>query len=349
MRLCGICNSANALLIENFKLDLISDINLNNSLNLYYCDVCYYYYSDSNNNQNDYNQYYLNFNNYKQYVISNDKDEKCFQFLNQHLQSVDNTYKIIDYGCGNNELANKLKNKYNVDTYDIGMELPCEKYNCIVVSHVLEHIYDINKFINNLESILNIEDGMIYIEVPNAEYYHSLNDLCPLQEINIEHVNFFSKYALNKLMMNHNYYCKTLIDDYFNIKDNKYYVIRGLFVKKHNNLSFQTYLNDGNKQLISFDYDNINKHNNLYLYGCGQFLFKILKFINNNNIINIVDDNPCFENKKINNIEIINYDIFKNKVNPNDNVVITTLISYEKIEDKIKLIDQTINILKLDI
>ena len=42
--------------------------------------------------------------------------------------------------------TNKLKNNFNVDKYDIGIPFPTKKYNCIILSHVLEHIYDINTF-----------------------------------------------------------------------------------------------------------------------------------------------------------------------------------------------------------
>ena len=227
------------------------------------------------------------------------------------------------------------------------MPFPTKKYNCIILSHVLEHIYDINTFINSLEPLLIEDNGSIYIEVPNAEFYSLFNNICPLQEINLEHINFFSKYALNKLMMNHGYYSSVLIDDFFNINSEKYYVIRGLFVKKYNNLSFEKYINNGLSILKSFNFDKINKIDNIYLYGCGQLLFKVLDYIDTN-IINIIDDNPSYLGKIINNINIIDYNIFKEKVNENDTVIITSIISNEKIKNKINLINKNINIIVLN-
>ena len=84
------------------------------------------------------------------------------------------------------------------------------KYDCLVLSHVLEHIYDLNSFIDKISENIN-DNGFLYIEIPNAEFYDKIVDICPLQEINLEHINFFSKYALNKILIHHNYTCLTII------------------------------------------------------------------------------------------------------------------------------------------
>lgn len=342
MRNCFICNQNNCDKLEEIVLDIPDDIKLNNILNIYYCDKCFFYFSDSGNNQDDYNNYYKQFNNYKEYIISYDKEIKCYDFLINNLNK--NIKNIIDYGCGNGELSKKLDNNYNVYSYDIGMENNNITYDCLILSHVLEHIYNLDNFIVELKNKIN-DNGTLYIEVPNGEYYEHLNKICPLQEINIEHINFFTKYALNKLMIKHNFYAEKLVDDYFIINDMKYYVIRGLFIKKKNNLSFENYIKNGLEILNTFNYDLPN----LYVYGCGQFLYKILKNINKNNIINIIDDNKSLLNKKINNIEIINFDIFIKKVNDNDNVLITSLIANDKIKSKILLINKKINIIEINI
>ena len=267
----------------------------------------------------------------------------CYNFLFNYFNEKIKT--ILDFGCGNKFLANKLKDNFEIDTYDIGMEKPNKKYDMIIISHVLEHIYDIDIFLNSVECQLN-EDGYIYIEVPNADNYDLLKEICPLQEINIEHINFFTKYSLNKLMIKHNYYSCLLIDDYFYINSKKYYVIRGIFKKYNNNKTIESYVNYGKNIINSIKYENIN---NLYLYGCGQFLYKILPNIINCNIINIIDDNKSLLNKKINNIEIINYEILKDKINDNDTLLITTIIGTPIIKKKLEKINKKINILTINL
>jgi len=71
------------------------------------------------------------------------------------------------------------------------------------------------------------------------------------------------------------------------------------------------------------------------------------KISSNCDIINIVDDNPLFKNKKINNIEIINYEMLQEKINDNDNIIITAVIHENKIKEKLKNINKKINIIPL--
>ena len=71
------------------------------------------------------------------------------------------------------------------------------------------------------------------------------------------------------------------------------------------------------------------------------------KISSNCNIINIVDDNPLFKNKKINNIEIINYEILQERINDCDNIIITAIIHEDKIKEKLKNINKKINIIPL--
>ena len=344
MRNCSCCNNKNEILIDTVKLSMVNDIKLNNSINIYYCQECNFYYSDSRNTQDDSNNYYKEFNNYKKGEIYSDKDERCNIYLKNELQGK-NVNSIIDYGSGNGKLKDMLSDKYVIDEYDIGMEQPSKKYDCLILSHVLEHIYDIDKFIETIS--LNITDnGLLYIEIPNAEYYDKITDICPLQEINLEHINFFSKYALNKLLMKHNYYAVSLIDDFFMLKESKYYVIRGIFAK---NKSFKKYLDDGSEKISNYNFSNLQRYKNIYVYGCGQFLFKIFDEIQKNcNIINIIDDNLCYLNKKLENTQIINYDLYKEMANDEDVILLTSLIHDQTLKNKILEIKKKITVITID-
>lgn len=339
MRPCFICNSMkNVSKIYNLYIHKPNDIPLNSEIDIYYCKECYFYYSDNQNNQEDYNNYYLNFNNYSEYVISPDKDEKCFKYITKHINNIKS---ILDYGCGNKIISKLLKTYYSeVDIYDINMSDISKKYDCIVISHVLEHIYDIDSFINKIFNITN-DNGYIYIEIPNAEFYEKFIENGPLQEINMEHINFFSKYSLVKLMIKHNYTPFIIEDDFFTLNSNKYYIIRGIFKKISNNNSFEKYLQIGINQINEIQ---IPKINNLYIYGCGQFLYKIFNKFKHSKIINIIDDNSCYLDKHIENYKIINFEIAKNKIKEDDTIFITTIISANKIIEKLKNLNIKINI-----
>lgn len=155
------------------------------------------------------------------------------------------------------------------------MEQNTHKYDCLIVSHVLEHICDLNSFIEQISENIN-DDGFLYIEIPNAEFYHKMTVKMypPLQEVNLEHINFFSKYSLNKLLVKHGYCCLKLQDDYFLLKDNKYFVIRGIFKKTVKNVSIQKYIQNGLMKVNEIKFENLQNFNSIYVYGCGEFLFK---------------------------------------------------------------------------
>jgi hypothetical protein len=370
MRNCPICLNLleNIIHIIDIQLCLVNDINLNDKLNIKLCKDCNFYFTDSNNTQEDYNNYYLNFNNYLEQNYCLDKDIKCEEFINKNIDK-NEVKTIIDYGSGNGILADLLQKNFIVEKFDIGMKLNNKKYDLLILSHVLEHIYDLAGFINKISENIN-DNGLLYIEVPNADFYEEFINICPLQEINIEHINFFSKYSLNNLLIKNNFYCVNLQDDYFILKDSKYFVIRGIFKKviniieiKHstdfifkeksynsngNLSSFEKYINHGLIYIDKYNFSYLKKYENIYIYGCGQLLFKIFNRIQNNCIIiNIIDDNPCYFNKKINDINIINYDIFKELCKDGDNILLTTVIHDLIIKDKLLLINKKLNIINI--
>ena len=124
MRNCPICCelSENLTDINNIKLTLVDDIILNSTLNVKMCKDCNFYFSESGNTQEDYNNYYLLFNNYPQQSYCPDKDIKCADFICKHVNK--NEIKtIIDYGSGNGVLAKLLSDNFIVEQFDINSNL----------------------------------------------------------------------------------------------------------------------------------------------------------------------------------------------------------------------------------
>lgn len=74
-------------------------------------------------------------------------------------------------------------------------ELFSNKFDLIIMQHVLEHIKSPCDFINNVRKVLS-NKGVIYIEVPNVE-----NNLkYATEDFILDHVNYFSFSSLNRLM-----------------------------------------------------------------------------------------------------------------------------------------------------
>lgn len=72
-----------------------------------------------------------------------------------------------------------------------------EKFDVIILTHVLEHILNVKKLIIKLYDLLN-ENGIIYIECPDKSKYH-VNVHAPFQEFNTEHINYFSLTSFQNL------------------------------------------------------------------------------------------------------------------------------------------------------
>jgi hypothetical protein len=208
--------------------------------------------------------------------------------------------------------------------------------------------YDIelNNFFDVVKQNLDT-NGLVYIEIPNSEYYNFMHYDIPLQEINIEHINFFSKYSLSKLLIMNNFTPVSIIDDSFNIKDKTpYHVIRGIFKLNSVNTGFDKYVIDGMNSLKNAQQKLQDMNGKFYIYGMGAFTSKIINTFHDK-IIDIVDDNPSYKGKTILGKEIINYYDFKLKVKNKDNIVITIIFSSEKIKTKLLGLDSTLNVVCL--
>lgn len=91
----------------------------------------------------------------------------------------------------------QLQKNDNITTYNGNFENIeiSEKFDIIVLSHVLEHVVDIKKFLNSLKKILT-NKGIIFIEVPNCKNEHEL-----LDSINKSpHLSHFNMNCLKKLL-----------------------------------------------------------------------------------------------------------------------------------------------------
>ncbi|MCJ7437016.1 MAG: class I SAM-dependent methyltransferase, partial [Acidimicrobiia bacterium] len=76
-------------------------------------------------------------------------------------------------------------------------------FDVIVLSHVLEHVTDVQGAASGLRSLL-APDGLVYVEVPDASRYAD-HLVAPFHDFNTEHINHFSLPLLDRLLGNHGF------------------------------------------------------------------------------------------------------------------------------------------------
>jgi hypothetical protein len=345
--ICPICSNAECEQVFSLKISQRSDSTMDGNLTIMNCKPCSFYYTKSKSTEKDYNNYYLTHNNYTgSDFVCKDKDRQTYDFL---LKNLDTSVKsILDYGSGSGGVSKLLSSNYSVSTYDVGDDLPTKEYDCLVLSHVLEHIYNPVDFIRTINSYV-CDNGFIYIEVPNANYYEKMKGFGSLQEINIEHINFFSPYSLSKTMIQCGYTPVLLTQGSFIMHGNKYQTIRAISQKNTNTTSVEKYINEGFREIENIKHSLPDLTGRVFVYGCGQFLYKIISHLQEKYTIEaIIDDNPNFKNKTLNTLNIIPFSSIKDTLTSSDTVIISVGLVYIKIiQERLKENCSGLNIVTL--
>ena len=159
---------------------------------------------------------------------------------------IQNKNKIMDIGCGAggfvklaptsgwkfsvgidaNSLYKKTYNNtdsvqfINTNFDDLEPETLGQEYDCITMWNVLEHLYDLDKIINNIKKLLT-KEGLVFIMVPNSLSLATrlMRHLSPT--FSWKHVSHFTEKSLRMLFENHNFkleLAETVISEIDNIK-----------------------------------------------------------------------------------------------------------------------------------
>lgn len=264
------------------------------------------------------------------------------QFL-QFFKENHSSKKIIEIGGGSNILSSKLNNlDYTVlDLYDPHEKIEnityinnnCEtfdynNYDCVIMSHVFEHLYNPAKMVEQLNKS-NVKE--IFISVPNLK---SCLENSVLSFINNEHTFYFEESDLLNLFKNYSLEHKVSFKNHSNffhfvLKESRSKKILNYFIERENKLSnivltketfivpsghfgsMIYYYNKYKDKIIGF-LDNDSEKQNKYLYGtdCLTYSFDILKEYNN---VDVLLHAGPYSNELIQQI---------NSINPTINVIV---------------------------
>ena len=162
MRSCPICSYPNKKLIEK-EYSYSSPINGGTipALSLFECISCGFHYLDSQSvDQAWFDWYYVNVYKTDDEPYSDERLSSLARCVSQYAM-----VKAIDIGGMDGQLQARLRDA-GVFCDVIGVAGHIRKaYNVAILSHTLEHIYDLPLMFERVKSALHI-GGLLFIEVP---------------------------------------------------------------------------------------------------------------------------------------------------------------------------------------
>lgn len=228
---CEICQQDSFdIVFEKVRPIKFSDNTIIFNQKILLCQSCGFIFVEKNPtySENNLSNYYRNIDRTPvDYTLLSDSDIRLknaklrFQFISQ-LVITDKSLLEIGYGDGISALYFQKKGfsvegidpseGYQVDNYlhaegvvthkiDFFNFQEDKKYNVIATYLVLEHIYDIKKFITKVSSIL-LNDGVFVIEVPDVSLYPEFISDALLTH---EHLSHFTIGSLTSLMNNYGF------------------------------------------------------------------------------------------------------------------------------------------------
>ncbi|MDD5036239.1 MAG: class I SAM-dependent methyltransferase [Methylococcaceae bacterium] len=232
-RPCPICASREMVFLYQMNFELPASSPLPRQYQIVSCQSCGMIYADSSATQQDYDHYYEQFSKYEDTKTASGggysaADQVRLANMADVLAAyLTKTDSIIDIGCANGGLLEALsklgfKHLTGIDPSPVSIKHVQERGFCgfsskisdlnkenvgshqaIVISHVLEHVFDVASAMYTLSSLLN-QGGVLYVEVPNASNYSS-NYVVPYYYFDAEHINHFDSHALDNLARRHGF------------------------------------------------------------------------------------------------------------------------------------------------
>jgi 2-polyprenyl-3-methyl-5-hydroxy-6-metoxy-1,4-benzoquinol methylase len=178
-----------------------------------------------------------------------------------------------------------------------------DKYNTIIHSHLIEHLYNPVEQLSLMNDLLD-DNGDLFISAPNMEYYGCTHS--PFLGIHFEHTYFLNRINTIYLLNKSNFVVKNIINYnthslFYHCKKEKNLNISIDMVKQYNITNkyfFDTKINYY-KELVSVINQKILKCNSpIYIFGCQTNTLMLIYFkLNTENVKFILDNDKTKQNK----------------------------------------------------
>lgn len=232
-RSCPVCQASDPQPIHAMTFSLPAESPLPSRYVIATCAQCGMVYADSAACQADYDQYYAQFSKYEDEKTASgggysDNDRRRLDvvasFLASHAAPGD---RLLDIGCANGgmleacaahgftdltgvdpspaSIRHVRERGFNGEAMNIAQLSPATlgTFDVIILSHVLEHVFDVSSTLATLRSLLS-DRGLLYIEVPDAAGYLT-HPAVPFYYFDSEHINHFNRSMLETMAVLHGF------------------------------------------------------------------------------------------------------------------------------------------------
>lgn len=380
-RTCPLCGSYDADVVYHRKESFLYFDKLPQEFNIVACKVCGFIYSDIAASQQIYDEYYSTCSAYENLgvtygkVLDDHSREVYVQRATEIAQFVSKDDSILEIGSANGFLLEELRKlglkdlnaldlslksltglkERGFQTYFGGIfsaETVANQFDCICLTQVMEHIYDIQGAIQNIKRMLK-PGGVLYIEVPDVEHYKDFPSQ-PFSFFHFEHIGYFDEVSLRNLAEGNGMVVKTIIHKSvrFSTNQNTYPCVAGIFEKRYpeksnSNAAITDYIQLSERQIEQYVNLIENLKQEIVLWGIGTLAKELLKRVNEKwNIRYLVDSNPLYQNTYIGSLKIYTpQKLLENHFS--GTILITTVLYSDEVVDQIKEMRLNCNYKKL--
>ena len=215
---CPVCGSQAVQSVAEFSNSFFANSATKMNVTISYCDDCQFCFQASAYKDiydkialDVYNDYHVN--SIFPFPERSRKNITALELLNNNISLKENA-SILEIGSNRGDLLFLIKEAYpkvnvlgvepTMFTDDLQIPTICEnfraslfsnKFDIIIIKHVLEHIKYPLLFLRELKALLK-DDGHLYIEVPDLQtsLENCLDDFIP------DHVSYFDEYSLSTIV-----------------------------------------------------------------------------------------------------------------------------------------------------
>ena len=230
-RACPVCGGRDSAVLHHQQFVSPQGCALPAAYDVVCCERCGMVYAATDACQTDYDRFYRDLSKYDTPGLSTGGGDtpldrarliETAEFLAAHMP--DRTAPLLDVGCGNGGLLTALAElgfsdlegldpspncARNVESagfratvgsvFSAGGEVGglAGRFECLTLSHVLEHLCDLQAGLENVISWMR-PGGLIWVEVPDASHYVD-EYVVPFYYFDIEHINHFDERSLRNM------------------------------------------------------------------------------------------------------------------------------------------------------